>query len=144
MAELNGYDMIVAASRHSTTGLAKATLAWLAYFADRATLTCTPGQELLASLMGVTDRAVRNALTELENLKVITRKKRRDGNRQTSDLITISKAVFQAERRSSSRGFSGGTSRTYRRNDVPGNYIELEPTPASADLAPRKNKSIRP
>jgi hypothetical protein len=144
MSELNGYDMIVAASRQSVGSSAKAVLCWLAYFADRNTRTCYPCQDLLASLMGSTDRTVRNALTELAKKKLITRDKRRVGNRQTSDLITLSKAIFQAERNSGSKVFSGGTSRTYRRNDVPGNYKELEPHPAEAESAPRKNKSIRP
>ena len=144
MSDLNGYDMIVAASRQSVGSSAKAVLCWLAYFADRNTRTCYPCQDLLASLMGSTDRTVRNALTELAKKKLITRDKRRVGNRQTSDLITLSKAIFQAENISGSKSFQAENNVTYRRKPFPGNYKELEPTSAEAESAPRKNKSIRP
>jgi DNA-binding transcriptional ArsR family regulator len=144
MSELKGYDIIVSASRQAAGSSAKAVLCWLAYFADRKSRTCYPCQELLAALIGSTARTVRNALTELENKKLITRQKRRSGNRQTSDLITLSKAIFQAETISGSKSFQAENNVTLRRKPFPGNYIEQGAHSAQAEMPPKKNKSIRP
>jgi DNA-binding transcriptional regulator GbsR (MarR family) len=105
----------------------------LAYFIDRKSLTCFPCQELLASLTGLSERRVRSALKKLEFMKLITRRKQRIGNRQASDLITLSKTLFQADE-----------SNIYRRTERPGNYKEQGTHSAQAEMPPKKNKSIRP
>jgi hypothetical protein len=145
MSELKGYDIIVATSRHPATGSAKAVLCWLAYFIDRKSLTCFPCQELLASLTGLSERRVRSALKKLEFMKLITRRKQRIGNRQASDLITLSKTLFQADVASGSKtGFQADESNIYRRTERPGNYKEQGTHSAQAEMPPKKNKSIRP
>jgi len=145
MNDCNGYDMIVAASRFDAEPSAKAVLCWLAYFADRKTRTCYPSQELLADLTGRSVRRVGAALKMLEDGKVITRMKRRIGNRRASDLITLSKKLFQPDTVSASKsGFEPDKSASLNRTQCPGNYKEERPPSAGAETAPRKNKSIRP
>jgi len=145
MSNHNGYDMIVAVSRHEAAPSAKAVLCWLAYFADRETLTCYPCQKILAGLTGRSVRRVRSALKTLEDDKVITRTERRIGNRQGSDLITLSKKLFQADTVSASKtGFQADKSASLRRTQCPTNYKEGSPPSADAETAPRKNKIMRP
>ena len=144
MSNLSGYDMIIAASKHRLKGLNKSVLCWLTYFADRKTLTCYPSQETLADFIGCSDRRVRSSLKTLEEMKLITRKKQRIGNRQGSDLFTLSKKLFQADTVSGSKtGFQADKSATLRRTPRPGNYKEQEPLSAGAETAPRKNKMLR-
>ena len=145
MSCLNGYDMIVAASRYETASSAKAVLCWLAYFANRKTRTCWPAQALLAALTGRSVRRVRSALRSLEDDKVITRSKQRIGNRQGSDLITLSKTVFQADTVSGSKtGFQADKSTSLRRTQCPGNYKEGSASSPDAETSPKKNKILRP
>ena len=145
MSDLRGYDMIVAASRHEADPSAKAVLCWLSYFADRETLTCYPCQELLAKLTGRCVRSVRAALKVLEDDRVITRQKQRFGNRRGSDLITLSKKLFEpATIATSKTGFEPAKSASLNRQPLPGNYKEQRPPSAGAETAPRKNKIMRP
>ena len=145
MSDLRGYDMIVAASRHEAEPSAKAVLCWLAYLADRKTRTCYPAQDLLAKLTGRSVRRVGSALKMLEDDKVITRQERRIGNRRTTDLITLSKNLFQPDKVSASKsGFEPDKSASLNRTQCPGNYKEQRPLSAGAETAPRKNKIMRP
>jgi hypothetical protein len=142
---LKGYDLIVSASRYEAEPSAKAVLCWLAYFADRKTRSCFPCQKQLANLTGRSERRVRSALKMLEDDKVISRRKQRIGNRQGSDLITLSKKLFQADTVSGSKtGFQADKSTSLRRTQCPGNYKEGKSAPADAETAPKTNTIMRP
>ncbi len=71
-------------------GTTKCVLIALATYADANTDRAWPMQETLAWELELTDRTIRKALKRLEDLGLVTRKKRfrRDG-KPTSDLITI-------------------------------------------------------
>lgn len=68
--------------------------------------TLFPSQATLAKDLSCTDRSIRAYLARLEGFGYITRVKRRVGNRQTSDLITLQ---FEAEKVSARWGVQAET-----------------------------------
>lgn len=121
-----------------------AVLRALAWGADKGTGNCRKSQADLAREAGVTDRAVRAALTVLERLEIVARQARSKGKYgRTTDLIIlsldrnfdVSRAAIRAMRKSQKSSLQpergSGKRKVCNRNEVP-----LQPERGSGEYNP--------
>lgn len=99
---------------------------------------CWPGQALLASMTGLTDRTVRNLCKSLESRRIIQRSKRRKDGHQTSDIyfvhFTVLSEYLQPENISASQPENDGT---WRKEIPPASrkMTTFQPETVSDDLS---------
>lgn len=99
--------------------------------------TLYPAQSTLAGDLGCSERSVRTYLTKLEALGYIRRGKRRVGNRQTSDLITL---LFEAATVAARWGVQAATDDASGGNQRPFEAATVADEPV---IEPRTNSSAR-
>lgn len=119
----------------------KLVLMGLASYADERN-SCYPGQELLASRAGVSDRTVRRALDELEHIGLIRRERRKDARGfRTSDRYFLHVTKNQPDKLSGSESYRTSTTELPDIDDrvtghpCPSNYPEELPEEQSSSSA---------
>ncbi|EGR2703860.1 hypothetical protein CGI24_17740 [Vibrio parahaemolyticus] len=76
------------------SGIEKATLVHLSTFAD-GKFQCFPSIKTLAKITGFSESAIKRAIKKLEELKLITKKRRYSSSGPTSNLYKLNTTVLQ-------------------------------------------------
>ncbi|ELH0894523.1 helix-turn-helix domain-containing protein [Vibrio fluvialis] len=102
------------------SGIEKATLVHLSTFAD-GQLQCFPSIKTLAQITGFSDSAIKRAIKKLEELKLITKKRRYSSSGPTSNLYKLNTAMLTKNLgKTGEPGDSSNPNRAYLAQD--GNY----------------------
>lgn len=91
----NRYSMAKAISL-GLSGIEKSTLLHLSTFADRQ-FQCFPSMKKLSEITGFSESAIKRAIKKLEELKLITKKRRFSSSGPTSNLYKLNISVLNGE-----------------------------------------------